>query len=82
MKRILMSITVVALALSVPACGGASGGKAEQAAAIAKKIKAQPDKAEDIVKEAGMTPEQYQQLLREVAGDPDMSAAYANAMGK
>ena len=82
MKRILMSITVAALARSVPACGCASGGKAEQAAAIAKKIKAQPDKAEDIVKEAGMTPEQYQQLLREVAGDPDMSAAYANAMGK
>lgn len=83
MKRTIMTIAAAAaLSLTVPACGGgAGGGKAEKAAAIAKKIKANPDGAEATLKEAGMTAEQYEKLLREVAEDPELSEAYAKAMG-
>jgi hypothetical protein len=53
--------------------------KATEAAELANKIQAEPDKLEEHMKAADMTPEKLDQLLFEIAEDPDLAEAYAEA---
>lgn len=73
---ILFSVTV--------ACGGTAGGgdKAEQAAAIAKELRAKPDDAEKILGQHDMTPDQWEALMYDVASDPALAAKYEAALAK
>jgi len=53
--------------------------KATEAAALANKIQAEPDKLDEHMKAADMTPEKLDQLMFEIAEDPDLAEAYAEA---
>ncbi len=51
----------------------------QSAAKIATEIEAEPDRAAAILESHGMTPEQFQALMYEIAQDPAKSEAYAAA---
>lgn len=59
----------------------AQSGKVDRAATIAKAIRANPDNAEQILRQNGMTEEQYEALMYEIAADPAMSAQYSATVG-
>lgn len=50
-----------------------------RAAAIAKAIDADPSEADAVLEAAGMTEEEYEQALFDIAADPKMSRAFLNA---
>lgn len=54
---------------------------ATKAATIAKAIKANPEGAADVLKENGISEEDFEALLYKVAADPAASAQYATALG-
>ena len=56
-------------------------GQVDRAATIAKAIRANPDNAEQILSQNGMTEEQYEALMYEIASDPAMSAEYNAKVG-
>ena len=62
---------------------GAAGDPAQdevaKAAAIAKEIEAAPDRAVEILESHGMTPEQWEALMYDIASDPARAEAYAAA---
>ncbi|MBL9104433.1 MAG: hypothetical protein JNL82_26040 [Myxococcales bacterium] len=67
------------------ACGGttAAGGKADQAVTIAKQLRAaKPDDAEKILAEHGMTADQWEALMFEIAEDPALAAKYEAELAK
>ena len=72
----------VLLALTVACGGAASGGKVEQAIAIAKEIRAKPDEAEKILGEHKLTVEQWEDLMYEIAGDPAMAGQFEAGVQK
>ncbi len=53
--------------------------KVEKAVTIANQISAEPDKADTILADAGMDREGFEQLLYEIARDPELSKSYAVA---
>ena len=53
----------------------------QKAIEIASAIRATPDDAEAVLAEHGMTAEDLEALLFEIAADPAQSAAYAEGMG-
>ncbi|MDZ4754412.1 MAG: hypothetical protein SGJ11_07935 [Phycisphaerae bacterium] len=55
--------------------------KIDRAVAMAKAIEANPDAADEILKQHGMTEEGFEDLLFEIAGDPAMSQAYLDLLG-
>lgn len=52
----------------------------DRAVQIAKAIEQAPDQAEDILAQHGMTRETFEDLLYDIAEDPNAAAAYAHAM--
>jgi len=85
-----MKKTTFLLALLCVACGGkpsaeksgateAVSPKVLLAATIADAIKAEPDRAEEILAEHDMTAQAFSDLMIEIAADEKMSADYANA---
>jgi hypothetical protein len=54
--------------------------RARAAAALAREIQADPDAAAEILAARGMTEEEFESLLYEIAADPAASEAYAGAM--
>jgi hypothetical protein len=73
------------LPILVSGCGGTDDGeaaapeKAVQAAAIADEIAADPDSFDQVLTKHGMTAEQFQDLMFEIAEDDVLSAAYEAA---
>lgn len=55
---------------------GCEEDKAEQAAEIAGEIRAEPDRAEEILDDHDMTIEEFEALMFEVASDPELSQRY------
>ncbi|MEZ4322621.1 MAG: hypothetical protein R3F61_34460 [Myxococcota bacterium] len=51
----------------------------QKAAAIAKALKADASKADDVLKEHGMTAEAFEALMFEIAKDPKRTDAYLEA---
>ena len=90
----MMRRTSLFLALLLVACGGGSGkapspgattttpSKAAQAAAVAKELKANPDDADAILKRHGMTQQQFEDLMFEIAEDEELTKAYEQALGR
>ena len=78
MMRVL---TPILLSLAV-ACGGAPGGKVEQAVSIAKELRAKPDDAEKILSQHNMTPEQWEALMFEIAEDPALAEKFESGLAK
>jgi len=72
----------VLLSLAV-ACGGSvSGGKVDQAVAIAKELRAKPDEAEKILSDHKLTIDQWEDLMYEIAGDPAMAEQFEAGVQK
>ena len=53
-----------------------------KAAAIAKEVEASPDDAEAILAKHEMTEEAFEQLMFEIAEDPDKAEAFASKLEK
>jgi hypothetical protein len=84
-RRCLPDALPVLLGLMLAACGGdpaaGSGSKADKAATIAKEVNASPDDAEAILKKHGMTEEEFEALMFEIADDPKLAEDYAAKVG-
>jgi hypothetical protein len=65
--------------LSAP---NASNSKVDRAARISRAIQADPDHAEDVLRQNGMTEDQFEALLYEIAADPQMSRDYSARTGQ
>src|SRR5688500_6857226 len=57
-------------------------GRARSAAAVANAIAARPAAADSILRAAGYTREDFEQLMYDIASDSAMSAAYAAAKAR
>jgi len=54
----------------------------ERAAEIAKAIDADPDSAERILQDHGLTVEQFEDMMYEISADPELSKAYEAALAE
>lgn len=54
----------------------------DKAAAIAREVKASPDDAEAILKKHGMSEDEFEALMYEIAEDPKKSEAFASKVGR
>ena len=86
----ITAISSVALLLVTFACTGSDdrrdttaardttvAGRARSAAAVANAIAAKPAGADSILRAAGYTREEFEQLMYDIAADSAMSAVYA-----
>jgi len=60
----------------------AASSKVEKAASVARAIEASPDNSAEILRQNGMTVEQFEDLMYEIAADPKMSAEYNARVGR
>jgi hypothetical protein len=54
--------------------------RVDKAAAIARAIESSPSSADAALQQHGMTEQQFEDLMYEIAADPEMSQAYAAKM--
>lgn len=54
----------------------------DRAVAIAQAVEAEPEQAEAILAQHGLTEDELGALLFDIAADPEQSAAYAEALGR
>ena len=64
-----------------PATGAEVPESVKKAAAIARAIQADPDSMDRILEDEGMTREDFEDLLYEIAADPVLSEAYVRELG-
>ena len=93
MRRLgLLSVVVVALS-----CGdstrSSSGGpapitspedpkeRARAAASIAQEILENPDQGQEVLRKHEMTPDEFSDLMYEIAGDPELAEVYDTVRG-
>jgi hypothetical protein len=55
--------------------------RVDRAVAITKAVQANPGRAEDVLRQNGMTVEQYEDLMYDIAADPAMSEEFNDRMG-
>jgi hypothetical protein len=67
---------------SAVALSGAESAKVEKAAAIARELRADAGAADAVLRRHGMTEQQFEDLMYEIAEDPEMSEAYAKRAGR
>lgn len=85
--RITVGLMLVAVLFAIPACGspsdsggdGVDTGKATQAAAVADDIARNPDDPQAALDAHGMTMDEFDALMFEVAADPALTKAYEEA---
>lgn len=53
----------------------------DKAGAVARAIEANPDGAAQILQQHGLTQEQFEGMLYDIAADPDLTAAYTARLG-
>jgi hypothetical protein len=92
MRNLLSTLAIAAFITTGVACGGGGGGgggggdaaadpQVTKAADLAKKIEANPDQAEAALKEAGMSVEDFEALMMDIAADPAKTEAFEKAKG-
>jgi len=67
-------------ALLLGACDSEPEDKALRAAAIAREIQADPEQTEAILEDHELSIEEFEALMYEVAGDPELSERYEAAV--
>lgn len=78
-------LAVLALAGATAGCGGEDGGttagelSAEELGRLGGRIHAEPERADELLAEAGLTAEELEARVREVTADPEASREYAEA---
>jgi|GEM_PF-6737474 len=55
--------------------------RVDTAVRIAQSVQANPDRADAVLREHGMTVEEYEDLMYEIAADPAMSEEFNSRMG-
>jgi len=75
-RALIRALPLVALLICALACDSEPEGPAEQAAEIAREIKASPDDAEEILEDHEMSIEEFEAMMYEIAADPDLSERY------
>ena len=60
----------------------ASSAKVDRAAAVANAIKADPSRADEVLRQHGMTEKEFEDLMYEIAADPALSEAYNAKVGR
>lgn len=63
------------------ACGGGVD-KVDQAITIAKELRAKPDDAEKILGQHGMSADQWEELMYEIASDPALAAKFETGVSR
>jgi hypothetical protein len=63
------------------AMSSGQSAKVDKAATIARAIRSNPQSADDVLRQNGMTEEQYESLMYEIAADPAMSAEFNARVG-
>ena len=61
---------------------GAQQNKVDRAAAMARAIRANPNNADQVLRDHNMTEEQFEALMYEIAADPMMTADFNNKVGR
>jgi hypothetical protein len=79
-------LTTILCSVVLAACGGGADKtatpstavppKVAEAAALAKEIQASPDDADAILERHGMTRQEFEELMYDIASDEAMSVAY------
>jgi hypothetical protein len=59
----------------------AESAKVETAAAVARELRSNPAAADEVLRRHGMTEQRFEELMYEIAEDPEMSEAYAKRVG-
>ena len=88
-----MTRAAILLSVLLAACGSgtkttSSGGtstvppKVAKAAAVTKELKANPDDADEILGRHGMTQQQLEDLMFEIAADEELTKAYEQALAR
>jgi hypothetical protein len=79
----------IILSAGIVSCSSGGGGTTStgngasvMSAAIAKAIQANPERADAILSQNGMTEQLFDDLLYEIASDPEMSRAYSERVGQ
>ena len=57
-------------------------GMVDLAASIAREIEASPDEADAVLERHGKTRAEFEQMLYDIAADPELSRAYNQAIGR
>ena len=87
MRNLLSTLAIAAFISTGVACGGGDGPAAAddpqvaKAVELAKKLEANPDQAEATLKEAGMSVEDFEALMMDIAADPAKTEAFEKAKG-
>jgi hypothetical protein len=97
MRRASILLWIV-LAAALAGCGGdapeveaesntaaatvESADLASRAASITKAMNADPDAVEAILESHGVTPDEFEQMMYEIAADPELSKAYDSALAE
>ncbi|MBW2461096.1 MAG: hypothetical protein JRH11_05585 [Deltaproteobacteria bacterium] len=82
MKNRLIAL-LLSCALSgacLAACGSESDDPVERAAAIARDIQADPANAEEVLEDHDITIDEFEELIYEIAADPEQSQRYEAAL--
>jgi hypothetical protein len=58
-----------------------TASRVDKAVAVAKAVEANPGRADAVLREHGMTAQQFEDLMYEIAADPAMSEEYEARMG-
>lgn len=58
-----------------------SSSRVDKAVTVARAVEANPGRADEVLREHGLTTEQYEDLMYDIAADPDMSAEFEARMG-
>lgn len=88
MKNVARIVLAALLAVGIAAgCGGTDGDRAGTDAGftaaelgeLGGQIYVEPDRAEELLDEAGLTAGEFEVRIREVASDPDVAREYTRA---
>jgi hypothetical protein len=94
MTRNTAITTLIAAGLvSLAGCGSSNTGnpqpapsatssKVDTAVAIAREMEANPEQAEQVLQKRGMTEQQFEDLMYEIASDPALSDQYSKKLGR
>jgi hypothetical protein len=80
MTRFLTLAVLLGVACSTPAPKAPTADNVAEVASISKEIRANPDKASDTLTKHGLTAEQFETLMYDIAKDPAKASAYEAAL--
>jgi hypothetical protein len=80
--RKLAAAVAVLVVLTVPACEAASDGpdEPEELGVLAARLHMEPERANEILAEHGLTREEFDDRVWEISEDPDAARRYTEAM--